>query len=86
MVGVLNLSPRQLHRKFIEAFGCSPQSVIIKLRIQTACEGLQREGSQISDVARELGFCDQSAFTQLFQEYAGLTPLKYQQRHRLRRE
>lgn len=58
----------------------------MKLRIQAACEGLQREESQIGDVARELVFCDQSAFTQLFQKYAGLTPLKYQQRYRLRRE
>ncbi|MBC8002695.1 MAG: AraC family transcriptional regulator [Opitutaceae bacterium] len=86
LAGVLNLSPRQLHRKFIEAFGSSPQSFIIKLRIQAACEGLLREGSQINEVARDLGFCDQSAFTQLFQKYAGLTPLKYQQRYRLRRE
>ena len=67
LAGVLNPSPRQLHRKFVEAFGSSPQSFIIKLRIQAACEGLQRERSQSSEVARDLGFCDQSAFTQLFQ-------------------
>lgn len=83
---VLHLSARQLHRKFVEAFGSSPQGFIIKLRIQAACEALQREGSQISEVARELGFCDQSSFTQLFQKHMGLTPLKYQKRFRLRRE
>ena len=82
---VVHLSPRQLHRKFVEAFGSSPQSFILKLRIQAACEALQKEGSQISEVARELGFCDQSAFTQLFQKHVGLTPLKYQKRFRLRR-
>ncbi len=82
---VVHLSPRQLHRKFVEAFGCSPQSFILKLRMQAACEALQKEGSQISEVARELGFCDQSAFTQLFQKHVGLTPLKYQKRYRLRR-
>lgn len=81
----VHLSPRQLHRKFVEAFGSSPQSFILKLRIQAACEALQKEGSQISEVARELGFCDQSAFTQLFQKHVGLTPLKYQKRYRLRR-
>jgi AraC-like DNA-binding protein len=83
---VVHLSPRQLHRKFVEAFGTSPQAFIVKLRIQAACEALQREGSQISEVARELGFCDQSAFTQLFQRHVGLTPLRYQKRFRLRRE
>jgi AraC-like DNA-binding protein len=56
----------------------------MKLRIQAACDALQREGSQISEVARELGFCDQSAFTQLFQKHVGLTPFKYQKRFRLR--
>jgi PAS domain S-box-containing protein len=81
----VHLSPRQLHRKFVEAFGSSPQAFILKLRIQAACEALQKEGSQISEVARELGFCDQSAFTQLFQKHVGLTPLKYQKRYRLRR-
>jgi AraC-like DNA-binding protein len=83
---VLHTSLRQLHRRFVEAFGSSPQAFIIKLRIQAACEALQREGSQISEVATSLGFCDQSAFTQLFQKHVGLTPLKYQQRYRLRRE
>lgn len=82
---VVHLSPRQLHRKFMEVFGTSPQSFIIKLRIQAACEALQREGSQIAEVTRDLGFCDQSAFTQLFQKHVGLTPLKYQKRYRLRR-
>ena len=50
----------------------------VERRIQAACESLQREGSQINEVARDLGVCDQSAFTQLFQKYAELTPLKYQ--------
>ena len=82
---VMNLSPRQLHRKFTEVFGASPQSFILKLRVQAACEALQRESAQIAEVARELGFCDQSAFTQLFQKHMGVTPRKYQQRYRLRR-
>ena len=59
---------------------------IVKLRIQAACEALQLEGSQISEVAADLGFCDQSSFTQLFQKHVGITPLKYQKRFRLRRE
>lgn len=83
---VLHVSPRQLHRRFVEAFGSSPQAFIVKLRIQAACEALQHEGSQISEVAASLGFCDQSAFTQLFQKHVGITPFKYQKRYRLRRE
>lgn len=82
---IVHLSPRQLHRKFVETFGSSPQAFIMKLRIQAACEALQHEGSQISEVAVELGFCDQSSFTQQFHKHMGLTPLKYQQQFRLRR-
>jgi AraC-like DNA-binding protein len=80
----IHTSPRQLHRKFIGAFGTSPQTFIMKLRIQAACEALQREGAEIHEVARAYGFCSQSAFTQLFQKYVGLTPLKYQKRFLLR--
>lgn len=81
----VHLSPRQLHRKFMEAFGSSPQTFIMKLRIQAACEALQRKDAEISHTARALGFCSQSAFTQLFQKYVGLTPLKFQKRFQLRR-
>src|SRR6186997_1938178 len=37
---VLHVSLRQLHRRFVEAFGSSPQAFIMKLRIQAACEAL----------------------------------------------
>src|SRR6478752_147284 len=74
---IVHLSPRQLHRKFVETFGSSPQAFIMKLRIQAACEALQQESSLISEVARDVGFCDQSSFTQQFQKHVGLTPLKY---------
>lgn len=83
LAALVHLSPRQLHRKFVETFGSSPQAFIMKLRIQAACEALQKEGSTISDVASELGFCDQSSFTQHFQKHVGLTPLKYLRQFRL---
>ncbi len=79
----VHLSPRQLHRKFVETFGCSPQTFIMKLRIQAACEALQHEDAQISQVATDLGFYDQSGFTQHFHKHMGLTPFKYQRQFRL---
>ncbi len=83
LANMVHISSRQLHRKFIETFGSSPQAFILKLRIQAACEALQLERSQISAVARDLGFGDQSAFTQHFQNHMGLTPLRYQKQFRL---
>lgn len=81
----VHLSPRQLHRKFVEAFGCSPQTFIMKLRIQAACEALQHQDAQISRVAADLGFCDQSGFTHHFHKHMGMTPLRFQRQFRLSR-
>ena len=78
-----HLSPRQLHRKFIETFGSSPQSFILKVRIQAACELLQDGDRLISEVARESGFSDQSSFTQHFRRHLGMTPRRYRQQYRL---
>ena len=79
----VHLSPRQLHRKFIKTFGSSPQAFILKVRIQAACELLQHGDRPISEVARESGFTDQSAFTQHFRREMGITPGDYQGRFRL---
>jgi AraC-like DNA-binding protein len=81
----VHLSVRQLHRKFVEAFGVGPQAFILKLRIQAACDALQKESAQIAEISRELGFCDQSAFTQAFHRHIGLTPRQFQIQFRLRR-
>jgi AraC-like DNA-binding protein len=83
---MVHLSPRQLHRKFVETFGSSPQAFIMKLRIQAACEALQHHDAQISRVCGDLGFCDQSSFTQHFHRHIGMTPLKYQRQFRLVRK
>lgn len=86
LAGMVHLSTRQLHRKFVETFGFSPQTFIMKLRIQAACDALQHEDTQISHVATDLGFCDQSSFTQHFHRHMGMTPLKYQRQFRLVRK
>lgn len=79
----VHLSPRQLHRKFVETFGSSPQAFILKVRIQAACELLQHGDRAICEVARESGFADQSAFTQHFRRHIGMTPREYQRQFRL---
>jgi len=78
LAALVHLSSRQLNRKFVESFGLSPQSFIMKLRIQAACEALQDARLSISAVARDLGFYDQSIFTHHFQKHMGITPLRYQ--------
>jgi AraC-like DNA-binding protein len=74
------LSPRQFDRKFKDAFGISPQQFILKTRILAGCDGLANLRRPISDIAFELGFCDQSSFTRHFQKHMGVTPLQYRKR------
>lgn len=85
LAAMVHISPRQLQRKFVETFGSSPQAFIMKLRIQAACEALQHDDTPIGVVARDLGFGDQSAFTQHFHKHIGLAPLRYRRQFRLRR-
>jgi AraC-like DNA-binding protein len=80
----VGISPRQLHRRFVETFGMSPQSFLMRVRIQAACEMIQSRDCQLSEVAQQCGFPDQSAFSQHFRKHIGQTPLRFQKEHRLR--
>lgn len=75
------LSPRQLHRKFREVFSLSVQEFLVKTRIQAASDSLLRSDLSIAEIANDLGFCDQSAFTQLFRKHMGLTPRQFRLRY-----
>jgi len=79
----VHLSERQLHRRFVETFGFSPQAFILKVRLQAACELLQHGDHRIGEVARESGFSDQTALGLRFRQHMGMTPLAYQAQFRL---
>lgn len=72
------LSRRQLHRKFVEAFGMSAQEFILRTRVQAACELLAAGAKSAAEIATECGFSDQSAFTRQFKRLIGVTPGSYQ--------
>jgi len=78
----LNLSHRQLDRRFKDATGLNPQKFLNKKRIELACEKLRSHRNQISDIAIDLGYCDQSAFTAQFRQCMGMTPRKYRSEFR----
>ncbi|MFO0869204.1 MAG: AraC family transcriptional regulator [Pirellulales bacterium] len=75
------LSPRQLHRKFRDVFGLSVQEFLIKTRLQAASDALLQSDQPIAQIAVDFGFCDQSAFTQLFRKHIGMTPRRFRQRY-----
>jgi AraC-like DNA-binding protein len=62
-------------------FGMGPREYWMKLRIREACHLLRLGTQEISDVAIELGFCDQSTFTVHFRRNVGVTPAHYAKQH-----
>jgi len=79
---MVNLSVRQLNRKFRETLNSNPQAFIIKTRVQAACEELRSTDVPIGEIALDLGFYDQSSFSFQFRKHMGETPLRYRRRFR----
>ena len=79
---MVSLSVRQLNRKFRETLNSNPQAFIIKTRVQVACEELRSTDKPIGEIALDLGFYDQSAFSLQFRKHMGVPPLRYRRRFR----
>lgn len=78
---IAGLSERQLRRRFQHEFGVGLNAFVLKARIHAAADALLQTDSPISDIALDVGFCDQSAFTRAFRERMGLTPHQYKTRY-----
>jgi len=76
------LSVRQFERKFKEHLKTPPQQYIIKMRVYAACDELRRSRKAIADIATDLGFYDQAAFSRQFRKHMGMTPLFYRKKYR----
>jgi PAS domain S-box-containing protein len=76
---VSGLSSRHFHRRFSDVFGVSPQTFLVKTRVQAACEALRQGRNPIADIATDCGFYDQSSFTSHFRRHMGVTPRLYRE-------
>jgi AraC-like DNA-binding protein len=65
---------RRFHQLFIEAFGETPHRYLQRLRLDTAIMLLNDPLSTLSEVALQVGFGDQSAFTHAFTRRFGRAP------------
>ncbi len=82
LAAMCGLSVRQFERKFKEHLKTPPQQYIIKMRVHAACDELRRSKKAISDIATDLGFYDQPAFSRQFRKHMGMTPLYYRKEYR----
>ncbi len=55
-------------------------------RIEKAKFLLTKSDKSISEIAKELGYSDNSNFTRFFRKFTGITPLKYRKRYLKREE
>jgi len=76
----VHLSTSQFQRRFRALFQTSPVQYLLQLRIDSACQQLQRTDASLGSIAMENGFYDQSAFCRQFQKRVGLTPRQYRTR------
>lgn len=67
------MSPSHFHRRFSQCFSLSPLQYIMSLRIDYAKKAM-RNKKNLTEVALESGFYDQSHFNKYFKRYAGLRP------------
>jgi PAS domain S-box-containing protein len=75
------LSASQFTRLFKRFMALAPMQYVIRQRIHAACHELLTTDRTAGQIAHDVGFCDQSAFTRAFKEVTGQTPARYRQQH-----
>lgn len=65
---------RRFHQLFNEAFGETPHQYLRRLRLDAAVLLLGESRYSLADIASDVGFADQSAFTHAFTRRFGLAP------------
>lgn len=76
-----NLNSSYLSRGFKKRYGLSPTRYIFNRRVHLS-KKLLDEGKEITQIALELGFCDQSHFYKAFKSIFSITPNEYKQMKR----
>jgi AraC-like DNA-binding protein len=79
----LNLSERGFQRRFNQHVGISPKLFSRVCKFQAALGQLKNNNyANLSDVAFDNGYADQSHFIRSFKEFAGFSPYQFQKRDR----
>ena len=77
VAAISGLSPYHFVRKFREATGYSPIMFHTVLRMQRACELLDRSGLAVGLVGEQLGYFDPQHFSRVFKRIMGASPRSY---------
>lgn len=82
LAALVDLSPRQLNRRFQAVVGQTPNQYTQQIRCVLASDLLKNTNLNIADVAAAVGYNDSSYFTKIFNRYAGQSPSDYRKKVR----
>ncbi len=77
MAAEIGMSKFHFLREFKKTTGETPYQFVLKVRLSEAERLLIESNSKISDIAYELGFNDQSHFTNAFRKAKGISPQSF---------
>lgn len=77
---IAGLSSRNLNRLFMLEVGMTPKNLIIKKKIDLACELLITTKLTVTDISLEVGYQSLSRFISIFQKYTGQLPMEYRKK------
>ena len=75
-----HISETHFRRVFTSYMKMSPLEYINTVRIQTACELLQKTDDPVADIAHKCGFTTNSTFNRNFKQMMGITPNEWRKR------
>lgn len=78
LAGQLNISRRQLERRFAERIGMSPKQLSKVIRLQAALQLMsQKQFHNLTSLSYETGYFDQAHFIKDFKEFTGISPKQF---------
>ncbi|HUD43031.1 MAG TPA: helix-turn-helix domain-containing protein [Dokdonella sp.] len=76
----LHLSPRQLARRFADAFGTTPRTYVEQRRVEAAKPLLEHTSRDLKRIAADCGFASAEAMRRAFVRRLGVSPGEYRSR------
>lgn len=83
LAAIVQISSHYFSQLFKQSTGISPHQYVIQQRIKRAKELLRTRELTIAEVAKVVGFVDQSHFHRHFKRLVGITPKSFSQQTRL---
>lgn len=74
---IAEVSPEHLVREFRKVFKLTISEYVRQVKVRQSCYLLRQTDKDLSDIAFETGFSDQSHFCRVFKKQTSLTPLQY---------